>query len=395
VAKLDTQRGGVPIEGLVPLRVATLLSFPLAGGSGLGTFVLGMTEALDRSPRLELVLIAPDRIRAGAGRRFAQALFSLQQLVQLCRARPDVVHTHDHPALLAAAVGYRLLFGSEKRVVYTLHFDPVEKRSLWKRAVLGSLLSRCSAITVVAQDSLTKLPFLATPVPNRSSIHIVPGAAAVRIRTKTDPEVVAFRRALGVEEGPVLLQVSNFTFPAKVEGTVRLLQALADVRRSFPNVQLLLLGTGPLVGVAREARDRLGLETCVKIPGVFIDDLSLPVGLSDIHCHITLQDACPISILEAMHAAKPVIASRTGGIPELIEQGISGLLVGNDPQEIARAIIDLLQHPERAMAIGWRAQQVAQSRFTWERVAADFEVVYGVAQKQVREVTGTLGAAAH
>jgi glycosyltransferase involved in cell wall biosynthesis len=80
-----------------------------------------------------------------------------------------------------------------------------------------------------------------------------------------------------------------------------------------------------------------------------------------------------------MHAGKPVVASRSGGIPELIDHGVTGVLVNNEPEEIADAIIALLEQPEKARAMGVKAQVIAQSRFTWERVAADFATLYGAA----------------
>jgi glycosyltransferase involved in cell wall biosynthesis len=360
------------------MRVATLLSFPLGPGTGLGVFLLGLTDALRRNQGLELVLIAPNVVRGGAGRRGSQTLLAIQQMLQLRRTRPDVIHTHDHPALLAAAVGYRQLSRGSVRVIYSSHLDWVERRALWKRLLLGWLLARCAAVTVVAENSAGKLSLVATPVPGPDIVRVVPGAATVRVRDKHDPAVIAFGKSIGHRGGPVLLQVSNFWFPAKVEGSLRLMEAFVEVLRHVPSARLILLGTGPLVNGVKEARDRLGLTQSVTIPATFIEDLSLPVGLSDVHCHITLQDACPISILEAMHAGKPVVASRTGGIPEIIEDGVNGVLVDDDARQIAAVIIDLLEHPERAQAMGARARLLAQSRFTWERVAADFEALYGV-----------------
>jgi glycosyltransferase involved in cell wall biosynthesis len=365
------------------IRVATLLSSPPRPGTGIGTFILGLTEALERNPELELVLIAPSSDRGHAGRPGSQLLLAIHQLKELRRVRPDVIHTHDHPALLAAAVAYRRLSGGHARVLYTSHFDPVDKRSLLRRLLLGWLLSSCEAVTVVAEDSVAKLALMATPTPKRSVIRVVPGAATVRIRDKRDPAVVAFSASIGHDGGPLLLQVSNFIFPAKVEGAFRLLEALALVRRRIPDVRLILVGTGPLVDRVKQTRDQLGLGAAVTIPGTFIEDLSLPVGLSDVHCHITLQDACPISILEAMHAGKAVVASRTGGIPEIIEDGVNGKLVDNDPERIASVIIDLLEDSDKALAMGVRAQQIARVRFTWERVAADFETLYGATPRRL------------
>ncbi|MQA28764.1 MAG: glycosyltransferase [Luteitalea sp.] len=371
-----------------PIRVATLLSHPLGPGSGLGTFILGLTEALQRNPGLDLVLIAPGDVRGAAGRRVSQTLLAFQQLWQLRHERPDVVHTHDHPALLAAAIAYRALSGGRAHIVHSSHLDPVGRRSWWKRILLGWLLARCSVVTVVARNSVEKLALVASPVPGLDIVEVVPGAATIRLRDKSDPAVAAFAASIGHRSGPVLLQVSNFLYPAKVKGTLRLMEAFVEVRQRCPGVRLLLIGTGPLLGTVKEARERLGLTDSVTIPGTFIEDLSLPVGLSDVHCHISLQDACPISILEAMHAGKPVVASRTGGIPELIDDGVTGTLVDDEPSQIAAAIVDFLEHPDKARATGARAQRVAQSRFTWERVATDFERLYGAMPQTVAARAG-------
>ena len=376
-------------EHAAPIRVATLLSFPLGPGTGLGSFLLGLTAALEQHRGLELQLIAPKSERGAAGRRVSQLLIALQQLWQLWRARPDVVHAHDHPALLAAAVGYRRMSRRAVRVVFTSHLDPVQRRARWKRVVLGWLLSQCSAVTVAAGDSVSKLELLAAPVPSGDVVRVVPGAATVRVREKSDPAVIAFGASMGHRGGPVILQVSNFLYPAKVEGTLRLMQALVKVRQRFPDVRMILIGRGPLLDRVREARHRLGLAGAVTIPGTFIEDLSLPLGLADIHCHISLQDACPISILEAMHAGKAVVASRTGGIPEMIENGVSGRLVDNDAEQIGSAIIELLDHPDQARALGRRAQEIARSRFSWERVAADFGTLYGSPPLESRDAART------
>jgi glycosyltransferase involved in cell wall biosynthesis len=365
-----------------PIRVATLLSSPPQPGTGIGTFILGITEVLKRNPDLELLMIAPGDDRGHKGRPGSQLLLAWHQLLELRRARPSVVHAHDHPALVAAAVVYRMLSGRAVRVLYTSHFDPVDRRSLWRRLLLGWLLTRCEVVTVAAEDSVAKLTLMATPTPPPAKVRVVRGAATVVVRDKLDPAVTAFSAKIGHRSGPLLLQVSNFIFPAKVEGAFRLLQALPLIRQRIPDVRLLLVGTGPLVERVKAGRDQLGLADAVTIPGTFIADLSLPVGLSDLHCHITLQDACPISILEAMHAGKAIVASRTGGIPEIIEDGVNGMLVDNDPEQIAAVIVELLENPDKMAALGSRAQQNARIMFTWDRVAADFELLYGAKARQ-------------
>jgi glycosyltransferase involved in cell wall biosynthesis len=304
-------------------------------------------------------------------------LLALGQCMRLLRTRPHIIHVHDHPALLAAAVAYQAIANRHVRVIFSSHLDPAEPRSRWKRRLLGLLLSRCSAVTVVSRSSAEKLALFAEPTPPEEKLRIVPGAASVRTRDKHDPDVTAFAASVKYGGGPVVLQVTNFVYPAKVAGTLRLLQAFVAVRQRFPGAQLIVLGRGPLAPRAQSERDRLGLgDGAAHIPATFIEDLSLPVGLADIHCHITGQDACPISILEAMHSGKPIVASRIGGIPEVIEHGVTGVLVDDDANQIAAAIIGLIERPEYARQLGDRARTEAQRRFTWARVSSDIEAIY-------------------
>jgi glycosyltransferase involved in cell wall biosynthesis len=357
-------------------RVATLISVPLAPGSGLGSFLIGLFDTLAARGTVDMTLIAPPREQGAAGRRWSQVLMGLRQIAALFRARPDLVHVHDHPALLATAVAYRLLAPPGTRIVFSSHLDPAGARSWWKRRLMGWLFQRCAAVTVVCRDSIAKLSYIADPLPPPDVVRVVPGAATVHTRGKSDPEVVSFGAQIGVNHGPVLLQVSNFVYPAKVEGTLRLIEAFAQVRAAVPAAHLIVLGTGPLVSRALAERDRLALADAVTIPAAFVPDLSIPAGLADVHCHITGQDACPISILEAMHAGKPIVASRTGGIPEIIDDGVTGILVDDDPEHIAAAIVGLLTDRASAEAMGRRARGVAETRFTWERVADDVESLY-------------------
>lgn len=347
--------------------------------------------ALERRGKFPVTLLAPPQDSGKAGRRGSQLRLALWQALRLYRVRPDVLHVHEHPSLLVAAVAYQVFRGQSVGIIYTSHIDPVERRVWWKRAIIGWLFSRCDRITVMAHQSIRKLELVASPVPEPSRVEVVPAAASdVRVRDKHDPEVIAFGASIGCRhDGPVLLQVSNCVYPAKVAGTVRLMEAFVDVRRRWPHARLIVLGRGPLLETVMQARERLGLTASVIVPGAFIEDLSLPMGLADLHCHISLQDMCPISVLEAMHAGKPLIASRAGGIPELIEDGVSGVLVDDDPQRIAVAIIDLLEHPARAAAIGAGARRAALARFTWDRVAADCERLYAVAGRRAARAART------
>ena len=359
-----------------PVRVATLLSFPLSEPGGVSTFVAGLHAALERELGLQPLLIAPRRFRAGPGRRVDQLALAALQVGQLWRARPDVVHVHEHPALLAAAVLYRALAGRRQiRLVYTVHVEPTARRRWWKRAVLGWLLGRCAAVTVVSSDSASKLGLIAQPPPAR--VRVIHGAGEVHVRSPSDPAVRALWQRLALGDGPLLVQVAPMNLPRKVAGLGLLVEAVALVRQRYPGVRLLLVGDGHLRAAVEAAARAAGVAEAVTVSG-YLADVSVPLALADVYCHISLQDACPLSLLEAMYAAKPVIAARCGGIPEVVDEGYTGLLVEPRPAAIAAAIVRLLDEPALAQRLAQQAALVARRDFTWRRVATEFDTVYGV-----------------
>lgn len=352
------------------------MSHPLTQPGGISTFTRGLLEALTRRYSVESVVIAPPAARGLPGRRFSQLVLAGQQLAALARIRPDIVQVHEHTASLGAAVLYRVLLHRTARVVYTVHVDPVVRLAAWKRRVLGWLLDRCTAVTAVSHDTARALTNIAAPPP--ANVTVIHGAARVTARRPDDPLVCAFRARYRLGTGPVLCQVGPLNFSEKVAGIERLIEALATVRARYPTTQLLIVGDGALRGQVEATIARCQQEGAAIVTG-YLHDVTLPLAVTDVYCQITLRDACPVSLLEAMHCGKPVVAARTGGIPELVTDGEDGLLVDVEPSAIAAGILRLLDAPDLAARLGARAAETARARFTWERVADDYARVYGLA----------------
>jgi glycosyltransferase involved in cell wall biosynthesis len=307
----------------------------------------------------------------------SQVALAVQQTVLLLVHRPDVVHTHEHPVHLAAAVAYRALAGRPVRVVHTVHIEPTEPLSWWKRAFLGWLMARCWAVTAVSAETARRLAYVASPPPR--TIRVIYGAAEAPVGRPGAASELAFRREYSLGDGPVLCQV-GLNFRLKADGAIKLIEALPEVRRRYPRVRLLLVGGGHFQADIEAAARTAGVSDALILTG-FIDSIALPLAVADLYCHITFQDACPLSLLEAMHSAKPVVAARRGGIPELVTSGVDGVLVEPEPEEIARAILQLLSEPGQAHALAEHAAQTARARFTFERLADDFGTLLGLAPR--------------
>lgn len=355
--------------------VATLLPFPLSYPGGVSTYVAGLSSAINQSGQARTCLIAPDSVQAGPGDRLSQLRLAARQFFSLWRLGPDTVHTHEHPALLASALLYQFVSRRPVRVVHTVHIEPATHWVSWKRRLMGYMLGRCSAVTAVSEHTAQRLGRIAEPAP--AGVRVIYGGADVKLRHATDPEVGAFRVTYGIEDddGPLVCQISPLNFPRKVEGVRRLIEAFVTVRRAFPRARLLVVGNGDLRESVESVRTRFGLEDAVVLTG-YLEDVSLPMTLADVYCHITLQDECPLSLLEAMRAGKPIVASAMGGIPELLSDEKDGVLVSTEPPGIAAAIVDLLRDSGRAQRLGAEAARVSSRHFTWQRAASEFAPLY-------------------
>ena len=136
--------------------------------------------------------------------------------------------------------------------------------------------------------------------------------------------------------------------PARKRATTRCIAAAARIVDERPETEFLIVGEGAM----REALERrvreLGLSGRVRFLGERTDVAAL-LASSDAFVLPSRSEAFPNSVLEAMAAGLPIVATRVGGVPELIESGATGVLVEADrPAELAAALLDLMDHPQRA-----------------------------------------------
>ena len=161
------------------------------------------------------------------------------------------------------------------------------------------------------------------------------------------------------------------------KGIYDLLDAVAGLRAAVPDVRLVCAGDGDRIGVARYA-ERLGIADAVKFTG-WVG----PSGKRALLEHAaafalpSYDEALPVSLLEAMSAGVPVVASPTGGIGEVVADGASGFLVApGDKAGLERALRRLLIDRELAARVGAAARDTARARFAPERALSVLENLY-------------------
>jgi len=155
-----------------------------------------------------------------------------------------------------------------------------------------------------------------------------------------------------------------------------LLDALTDVRRHVPNIQVLLFGKGKELSSLQNQVSQLKLEQTVQFPG-FVEDIKRIYPHLDILVHPALMEGLGVALIEASYAKIPIIAAAAGGIPEIVRDLENGILVPpGDSTAIRDALLHLLQTPEARIRLGENGHQLAVREFSVEPMAKGNADVY-------------------
>lgn len=174
-------------------------------------------------------------------------------------------------------------------------------------------------------------------------------------------------------DAPLLVDVGRL-IPVKSHDT--LIRALKRIVPSFPNLRLFIIGDGMLKGELKELVRTLELESHVVFTG-YREDVPRFMKEADLFVFPTLGEGFGLVLLEAMAFKKPIVATRVMSIPEIVEDGKSGLLVSpQNPEELADAILQLLSDKKRAESFGKRGFGILSSKFSVDRMIGETERIY-------------------
>jgi len=180
------------------------------------------------------------------------------------------------------------------------------------------------------------------------------------------------RRELGVADNEVMILHSSNLRPVKRIDL--LLETLARVRPRDA-FKLVVLAGGSFAPYLKDVQ-RLGLKDCVLVREN-VNEIEDYLQAADLGLFTSETESFCLSILEAMYFGCPSVARRAGGIPEVVEDNVSGLLVpSDDPDALARAIESLIQDPKRRTTMGEAAQRRARERFSAEVIVPRYEALY-------------------
>ncbi len=182
------------------------------------------------------------------------------------------------------------------------------------------------------------------------------------------------RRRWAAPDQPLIFFVGRLEWE---KGPDLLVRAMPRVLQDFPNARLILAGKGSYTEQVVHLIQELQLEDHVQVVGFISDQTRNEIyAVADVAVFPSRYEPFGIVALEAMAAGAPVIVGDVGGLSEVVEHGVTGLRVPNDPQAIAHAILNTLHDPERAAERARRAQDVVRSQYSWEAIAERVLAVY-------------------
>jgi glycosyltransferase involved in cell wall biosynthesis len=183
----------------------------------------------------------------------------------------------------------------------------------------------------------------------------------------------AARARLGVDDHVPLIGTTARLTPLK--GVDHALYALAKVVQDLPHAQYVVFGSGPEAENLRELAETLGIAANVRFEGYREDVTELLPGL-DVFLFPSLREAMGIAIVEAMSAGIPTVATRIGGIPEVLAPETGTLVAPSDPVAMSEALLSYLRDPELRSRVGKAAGERARSEYTAQRMASRTVDVY-------------------
>lgn len=160
------------------------------------------------------------------------------------------------------------------------------------------------------------------------------------------------------------------------KGQKYLIQAFSTISKKFPEARLEIVGDGPLKEQLKEQAESLGLSDKIKFLGQKEDIKSIIENWS-VFALPSVSETFGIAILEAFSLMIPVVASRVGGVVDIIKNDENGILVpAKNSQALATEIIDILDNDRKAARLAVSALSTLKNRFTWDKIITEIEKVY-------------------
>ena len=318
------------------------------------------------------------RVRAGSDLRALVALIRL-----IFREQPDIVHTHTAKAGMLgrlAALAYNVTRPRARRalVVHTFHGHVFEG---YFRPGISALVARAERWLAYATDIIVTISLRQqADITGRFSVArldktvVVPLGLELGYLFSMPVGAPDLRTTIGATPDDIVVGYAGRIVPVKELPT--LLRAFARACAIVPALLLVLAGDGPERAAAEALAIELRIDHRVHFLG-WVDDLRRFYSTVDVFALTSVNEGTPVAVIEAMAAGCAVVATSVGGVPDVVEAEVSGLLVpSRDAEALGAALVRLASAPELRATMGAAGRALAMARYSHLRLVDDIERLY-------------------
>jgi glycosyltransferase involved in cell wall biosynthesis len=274
-----------------------------------------------------------------SGRADLSAIDAVKKLLK--KYDPDIVHTHGQRAGLIGRMAAKDL--PIKKIhtehTYTQDFKLSNPLVHWGHLNAMKVLDRWTDKVVAVSNAVKKFMVEAQLTKPNKVVMIYNGINPKSVKV-SDAEIASFRDKFNLTKSDIVIGTVGSFNPAKDTST--LIHAFDKIASKWPKAKLVLIGSGPLKNDLVKLTKKLGLESKVVFAGS-IENILPAMKTFSLFVLPSLSEAFGITLLEAMKAEVPIVASKVGGIPEIITNKLNGILVEpKQPKKLAAAILNLI-----------------------------------------------------
>ncbi|WJY26415.1 glycosyltransferase [Sporosarcina trichiuri] len=287
-----------------------------------------------------------------------KVIFSLYKLFK--KEKPEIIHTHRYilPYAMIAAIAAKV-----PTKVHTIHNIASKETGKFQRKINYFFFKYCGVVPVaisplVKKSVIREYNFSEEKVP--------------MVYNGIDLAKCIEKKAYNDENKKIsILHVGRFS---EQKNHSELIENFKIICNEMPNITLKLIGSGHLEKTVKDKVKDLGLENNVEFLGTKANVFPY-LNDADIFILPSLWEGMPITLIEAMATGLPIVATNVGGVPDMIEHRVTGLLVNNKREEIVEAVLELIRDSELRNKLGESAK-VASKKFSVTNMKAEYVKIY-------------------
>jgi glycosyltransferase involved in cell wall biosynthesis len=282
--------------------------------------------------------------------------------------KPLIVHTHNINASIDGVIASVI-----RNTPVKIHTDharrfPDKLRYMFAERIVFGFVNRIIAVTEETKKNLIRFE----KIPGKKIQVIHNGISGIAPSTKSQNELT--RKELGLTQYQFI--IGTVARLEMQKGLIYLIRAFPQILRGFPDSCLLITGQGSQYETLRMEAKILGIEKNVKLTGPKLE-VGQIFNILDIYVLPSVWEGLPISLLEAMSSQRPIVATQVGGIPQVITDGESGILIPPACESsIALAVCALLKDSSLRTRLAQGARRRFEKEFTAARMVKAHQSIY-------------------